>query len=212
MSKTIITIGRQYGSGGREIGEIISKSLDIPFYDRELILIAAQKGNMSPQILSEVDEKAAGNFQYSAVFGNYAHGARFSFTGENLPMNDRLFILQSEIIKKAANESCLIIGRCADYVLNDNPELVSVFVFADIKTRAERAVLEYGDSSERIYERLKKIDKARANYYNFYSDRKWGRADNYNLCIDSGSLGIKNSAELIEDFVRMRAQHQESQG
>ena len=201
--KLIITIARQFGSGGREIGEKIAKILDIPCYDKELIKDAAAKGNLNADVLKTTDESAANSLLYTLAMGsNYlSAGARFGF---NMPLNDKLFVLQSDIIKDYAKAgSCVIIGRCADYVLEGEEKLLRVFVYADTEYRRTRISERYPDiKSSQVMDVISKTDKRRASYYNFYTGNKWGAHENYDLAINSSTLGIEKSAKMIADFAK----------
>lgn len=204
MKKHIITIGRQFGSGGRAVGELLAKKLGISFYDKELISIAAKESGINPEIFEDVDEKAANSLLYSLSTGMYSFGSGFSVMGD-LPVNDRLYLLQHQIIKEiAAKESCVIIGRCADYVLKGNPDCINIFIYADIEFRKREAVKKHGIDEARAEHIINKTDKSRANYYSFYSGMKWGMAENYDLCINSAKLSEEKIVDLIIDYMNMK--------
>lgn len=174
MSK-IITIGRQYGSGGREIGKKLAENMGIPFYDNELITIASKESGMSQELFENIDETATSSLLYSLAIGAHMMGSRVS-TINDMPIQDKLFLIQSNVIKKVAKEgSCVIVGRCADYILKDNPGCIKIFIHADLEFRKNRAVKEYGEDSKHIDEMIRKIDKRRANYYNFTAGRSGER-------------------------------------
>lgn len=197
---SIITIGRQFGSGGREIGHLLAETLDIPFYDKELISLAAKKSGMDPEIFANVDEKASNSLLYSLSMGLYGLGHNFSAMGD-LPVNDKLYILQHKIIKElAAQGPCVIVGRCADYVLKDLPNCVNVFIQADLQYRIQRAIEVHEIDKKRSEQIVNKTDKVRANYYSFYSGKKWGVAENYDLCINSGKLTKEQAVEIITQY------------
>lgn len=199
--KMIITIARQFGSGGREIGEKLAKSLDIKFYDKELISRAAKESGMSKELFERVDETAANSFLYSIVTGAYMIGNHVS-TNLDLPINDKLFIIQSDIIKDIAAEgSCVIVGRCADYILRDNPDCIKLFIHADLDKRIEKATRDYGLAQEKAEANILKTDKKRGTYYNYYTGEKWGIASNYHMCLDSGVLGIDGTVEVIKAYI-----------
>ncbi len=201
--KLIITIARQYGSGGREIGERVAKLLGIPMYDKELIKDAAAKGSLNEEVLRTTDESAANSLLYTLAMGSNVLGATMQF-GYKMPLNDKLFILQSEIIREYASEgSCVIIGRCADYVLRDEENVLKIFIYSDISNREKRIRERYPDiKSSQVLDVINKTDKRRASYYNFYTGNKWGKYDNYDLAINSGAFGIEKSAELIANFAK----------
>ena len=204
MKKHIITIGRQFGSGGRAIGEKLSKKLGIPFYDKELISLAAKESGMSPEVFDSVDEKAANSLLYSLSMGMYNFGSVFSAMGD-LPVNDKLYLLQHKIIKEIAEKgSCVIVGRCADYVLKDDPDCINIFVYADMEFRKNEAVKKHGIDEARAEHIITKTDKSRANYYSFYSGQKWGMAENYDLCINSAKLDEDKIVDLIIEYIQMK--------
>jgi len=203
MAQTVaITIGRQYGSGGHDIGLRVGELLGFKVYDKELIRLAAEKSGVNPDYLRRVDEKATNSLLYTLALGTSLYGARH--LGVDVPINDQLFITQTDIIKKAAEEeSCIFIGRCADYILRNHPCRLSFFIHADIKARAQRISERYGISHEEAVSRINKTDKQRVNYYNFYTGKKWGKFDNYHLSIDSSLLGVEGTAQVIADIVRV---------
>ena len=204
MDRFIITIGRQFGSGGRAVGEKLAKKLDISFYDKELISLAAKESGISPEVFDNVDEKAANSLLYSLSMGLYNFGSGFSAMGD-LPVNDKLYLLQHQIIKDIAEkENCVFVGRCADYVLRDNPNCVNIFIYADMEYRKQEAVKKHGIDANRAEHIITKTDKSRANYYSFYSGQKWGMAENYDLCINSAKLTEDCIVELIISYINKR--------
>lgn len=204
MERFIITIGRQFGSGGRAIGEKLAEKLNVPFYDKELISLAAKESGINADVFNEVDEKAANSLLYSLSMGLYSFGNGFSAMGD-LPVNDKLYILQHKIIRKIAEEgSCVIVGRCADYVLRDHDECVNIFFYANMEYRRQEAVKKHGIDENRAEHIISKTDKSRANYYSFYSGQKWGAAENYDLCIDTSKLSEDKIVDLIVEYIRMR--------
>ncbi|MDR1192659.1 MAG: cytidylate kinase-like family protein [Peptococcaceae bacterium] len=199
---TVITIGRQFGSGGRLIGQRLSELLSIPFYDNKLISLAAEKSGFAQDVFAAADERPANSFLYSAAASAYPLGAQF-INGFSLPINDQLFLLQSSLIREFAQAgACVIIGRCADYVLREHPHLLSVFIYAPIGDRISRAVKEYDMPREKIQETIEKIDRQRAAYHNYYADTHWGKAGSYRLSIDSSLLGAEKTAELLAEVAR----------
>lgn len=196
--KIIVTIARQYGSAGREIGEKVAKKLGIPLYDKELITDAATKGNLDETVSKMADETAANSLLYTLAMGSNVLGTTMHF-GYKMPLNDKLFILQSEIIKEHAKEgSCVIIGRCADYVLRDEEHILRIFVYGDLDHRQERIAARHPElKPSQIIDVINKTDKRRSSYYNFYTGNKWGKYDNYDMAINSSTLGIDGAAELI---------------
>lgn len=202
--KLIITIARQFGSGGREIGERVAKLLGIPLFDKQLIADAASKGNLSEDIIKKTDETAANSLLYTLAMGSNVVGTTMHF-GYKMPINDKLFILQSEVIKEYAKSgSCVIIGRCADYVLREEDNVFRIFVYGDLEHRKERVKERHPEiKSSQIIDVINKTDRRRASYYNFYTGNKWGKYDNYDMAVNSSTLGIVGTARLIADCAKV---------
>ncbi|MCH5211397.1 MAG: cytidylate kinase-like family protein [Oscillospiraceae bacterium] len=203
--KRIITIGRQYGSAGHDIGEIIARELGYALYDKELVEMAAKKNNISPEALKHIDEKATSSLLYSLASGSYSVRGMSGPLYYEMPINDKLFLAQSEVIKKvAAEENCVIIGRCSDYVLEDveGIDLTNVFIYASVDWRAQRVADAYGLSLKKAKERVNKTDKQRKTYYSYYANRTWGAIENYDICINSQKTTIERAAQLIIDYIR----------
>lgn len=202
--KMIITIGRQFGSLGREIGKQLAEKLDIPCYDKEIVEAVSKENGITQDLFENVNEKQNKSFLYSLVMGSYTFGSRVS-TLSDMTMNDKLFLIQSNIIKKfAKNGSCVIIGRCADYILREEENCVNVFIHGQMKDRIERVCESYQISEEHAEDMIIKTDKKRANYYNYYSSQKWGKAEHYHLCLDSSSISLDDAVTLIESFAKMK--------
>ena len=202
----VITIGRQFGSGGRKVGRLLAEKLDIPYYDKELLAEAAKDSGICQEIFENHDEKPTRSLLFSLVTGVQMHGDPGSMYMD-MPLNHRIFLAQFDAIRRIASEGpCVIVGRCADYVLRDKPNAVSVFVKADIRQRVERAVSLYGVDPAKAEETVRKADKQRASYYNYYATATWGDVNNYDLCVDTGKLGIDGTVELIEQYLRLREQ------
>ncbi|MBQ6387101.1 MAG: cytidylate kinase-like family protein [Ruminococcus sp.] len=200
----IITITRQFGSGGHEIGSALAKKLGIGFYDKELITLAAKKSGIAPEVFEVADEKATNSLLYSMSVGIYNYGAGFSHSMSDLPVNDQLYILQHKIIKEKAEKECfVIVGRCADYILKDYSNLVKIFLYADLDSRIQRAVERHEVDPSKAKQAVVKADKNRANYYNFYSGQKWGQAENYDLCINSTKLTTEQAVDVISDYLNI---------
>ena len=200
--KNIITIARQFGSGGRQIGEALSKRLDIKCYDRELISIAAKESGIDPEIFNSVDEKAANSLLYSLSMGLYSFSTNYS-SGQ-LPVNDRLYLLQHKIIKQlASQEPCIFVGRCADFVLKDRKDVINIFIYADKDYRIKRAIEKKGVNESKAEQTITKTDKSRANYYNFYSGKKWGLTENYDLCINRTKLTDEQVVDIIVGYLEI---------
>ena len=196
--KIIITIARQYGSGGREIGEKVAELLNIPLFDKQLITDAASKGNLSEEVIKKTDETAANSLLYTLAMGSNVVGTTMHF-GYKMPINDKLFVLQAEVIKEyAKNGSCVIIGRCSDYVLRDEENVFRLFIYGDLEHRKARVAERHPEiKSSQIVDVINKTDRRRASYYNFYTGNKWGKYDNYDMAINSSTLGIMGTAKII---------------
>ena len=213
MGKLIVAIGREYGSGGREIGEKLANRLGIEFFDKELLTLVAKESGYCKEILQKNDEQPTNSFLYSLVMDTYAsngYAASNHFT--ELPLNHKVFLAQFDVIKNLAQrESCVIVGRCADYALADNPDCFSVFIHSRMDFRVKR-VREYNPEKvfkddNKVMDFINKIDRKRANYYNYYSNKKWADARSYDLCVDSSILGIDKTVDFITEYAKMRYGH-----
>ncbi|MEG1684835.1 MAG: cytidylate kinase-like family protein [Bacteroides sp.] len=198
----VINIGRQLGSGGKEIGEKLATELGISFYDKELINLASDESGLCKELFEKADEKAS----QSIVGGLF--GMRFPFISDgsipygNCLSNDSLFKIQSDVIRRLAEQkSCLFVGRCADYILRDNPRCVNIFISASLSDRMQRIRHIHHLSEEKAEELIEKTDKKRASYYNYYSYKTWGAAATYHLCIDSSVLGVDETVAFIKTFI-----------
>ena len=204
MSKPlVITIGREYGSAGREIGRKLAADLGIKCYDKELLALASKESGMCEELFHNHDEKPTNSFLYSLVMDTYSLGYTNSYV--DMPINHKVFLAQFDAIKKLAErESCVIVGRCADYALEDNPYAVSVFIKASLDERVQRIKRIYELNDSKAADLIQKTDKRRASYYNYYSSKKWGEAKSYNLCIDSGLVGIDGAIDMILKFIELK--------
>lgn len=203
MNNTIITIGRQFGSGGREIGEKLSKKLDIPFYDKDLLKRAAKESGLCEEIFENFDEKPSSSFLYSLVMDPYSLG--YSNNGFDLPLNHKVFLAAFDTIKKIADEgACIIVGRCADYVLQDYTNCINLFIHAPLEDRIKRISMKYDLPENKAKDMIYKKDKQRASYYNYYSNSKWADIKNYHLSINSSMLGIDGTVDMIEDLIQRK--------
>ena len=193
----VITIGRQYGSGGREIGEKLAKRYDIPFYDNELITRAAKESGFSEETFERAEDKATNSLLYSLAMGINVYGNQdFGFSG--LSLDDRIFLAQSDVIRKVAEEGpCVIVGRCADYVLRERYNVFNIFVRASMDYRLGRAIHNYGVNEKKAAEIILKNDKRRGNYYSYHVGEKWTNLNNYDLVICSDIMGIDRTVECI---------------
>ncbi|MBQ7793960.1 MAG: cytidylate kinase-like family protein [Clostridia bacterium] len=200
--KTVITIGRHYGSGGKEIGKKLADKLGVTFYDEELVTMAAEKSNIDKGVLSNVDEKATGSLLYSLVMSGGLRGLTTPMYYE-MPLNDKLFIAQSDVIKKIAKDgSCVIVGRCADYVLEgEDCDTFNVFLYADTEFKVERIQRLYNLDRKSALDRINKTEKQRRAYYNYYSHKEWGNMNGYDLCLNTATIGIDHAVEIIKSCI-----------
>ncbi len=206
MMKTnsVITIGRQFGSGGRYVGRLLAEKLEIPYYDKQLLAEAAKDSGICEEIFEDHDEKPTRSLLFSLVTGMQMHGDAGSCYMD-MPLNHKIFLAQFDAIRRIASEGpCVIVGRCGDYVLRDKVNAVSVFVKADMPSKVARAVKYYGLDADHAEEKIRKADKQRASYYNYYATATWGDVNNYDLCVDTGKIGIEGAVALIADYVALR--------
>lgn len=205
--RTVITIGREFGSGGHEIGMKLAEKLGIKCYDKELLQVAAKESGLCEELFASQDEKPTNSFLYSLVMDTYSLSYSNSYV--DMPINHKVFLAQFDAIKKlAAKESCVIVGRCADYALEDDPFAVSVWIKASLDERIKRIKKLYELNDSKAADLIQKTDKKRASYYNYYSSKKWGEAKSYDLCIDSGLVGIDGAIELILKFIELKEKNQ----
>ena len=191
--KSIITISREFGSGGHSIGEAVAKKLGYRFFDRELVNQVAERSGFSPEFIEESGEYASA--KNSLLF---AIATANQYTMNGISMLDKLYIEQTKIIEEIAQEgSCVIVGRCADYILREYRDCLHVFIHADMKSRAKRIVERFGEQERPAEKRLNEKDQRRKRYYKNYTGRTWGQAQNYDLCLNSGVLGSERCVELI---------------
>ncbi len=199
----VITIGRQLGSGGREIGLKLSERLGISFYDKELIRIASQKSGLNEEFFEKADEKKKFSI-IGNLFGLKGYTADESYFNHYLT-NETLFKIQSDVIRSLADEkSCLFVGRCADYVLKEHPRCLSIFISADTDDRIKRIAAIQNFSERNARSCIERADKSRADYYNYFTSKTWGVAESYSLCINSSVLGIDETVNFIFQFAEKR--------
>ncbi|MBO4912948.1 MAG: cytidylate kinase-like family protein [Butyrivibrio sp.] len=200
---TIITIGRQFGSGGREIGEMVADHFGIKCYDKELLSRAAKESGFCEEMIQNHDERPTNSFLYNLVMDTYSFGYNSS-SFVDMPISHKVFLAQFDTIKKIAKEEpCVIVGRCADYALSDLPNVLNLFIYGDEECKIKRIRERFPDitSNEKAREMMVKKDKQRQSYYNYYSSKKWGRANSYDLCINSSILGIEGTVKLIIQYI-----------
>lgn len=195
----IITIGREYGSGGRQIGELVAKKLGISFYDKKLITMAAEKSGLSQEFIELNEQRERGGlFTRMANSAVYANGF---FAAPYIPLTESIFISQSQVIRDiASRESAVIVGRCADYVLAGRENTINIFIHAPMDARVARIMRLYELSEADALKTIATSDKERGNHYFRYTDQKWGKASNYDLSINSALMGVEKTAELLADL------------
>lgn len=201
--RKLVTISREYGSGGRIIGKLLAEKLGVPFYDKEIIdnMVVEQSG-FSKEIIEGAELKAKSSFSYNLASAlNFCEG----IGGSPLSVNEKVFLAQFQVIKEIGEKNeGVIVGRCADYVLKDMPGVTNVFVFAEFEDRVKRAIEVYGDEAAKAESLVSTYDKARQNYYNYHTCQKWGDYKNYNLSINSSYITEEQAANLIADYVERR--------
>lgn len=200
----IITIGRECGSGGRHIGKALAEKLGIKCYDKELLTLAAKNSGLCKELFETHDEKPTSSFLYSLVMDTYSLGYTNS-AYMDMPINHKIFLAQFDSIKKlAAEESCVIIGRCADYALAEFPNVVTVFITADEDVKIKTLMDRHQVSESQAKDIMIKTDKRRASYYNYYSSKRWGDSKSYDLCINSSKVGMDGAIKIIQDFAEAK--------
>lgn len=204
-TSSVITIGREYGSAGRQIGQDIARYFGIKCYDKELLEHAAEDSGICKEVLENHDEKPTNSFLYSLVMDTYSFG--YSSVGAgftDMPMNHKVFLAQFEAIKKLAAEGpCVMVGRCADYALADNKDCFSVFIHADLDWRINHVCTKYNKTPKEAKELILKADKSRSSYYNYYTNKKWGAASGYSMSIDSSKFGIDGTVKAIIEAIKV---------
>jgi cytidylate kinase len=202
MSNYVISISREFGSGGRLIGKRLAAQLDIPCYDRTLIQKTAEKSGLSPDFIAHAEERARSRFHMSIAPVGIGTPA---FAHQGVPVSHQAFFAQADVIRELADEgSCVIVGRCSDYVLGERPECLKIFVYADLESRVKRCVQEYHIPSEDMERRVVQMDRGRANYYNYYTGHNWGDMRRYDLTLNSTTTGIQGAVDLIAALVQTR--------
>lgn len=200
MKQRVITLSRQFGSGGSEIAYKLSQRLHIPYADKDIIAEAASQSGIAKEHFEKADEKRTNSFLFSLVSAHYG-GSTTPLQLNDIITDDKLFIYTADAIKKLAQEPCIIVGRCADDILHEK-DVIRIFVYADMAMRVPRIAKLYDLNEKAAVTLIKKTDKRRANYYNFYTSKTWGAAENYDLCVNSTKLGIDATVEIIESFVK----------
>ena len=202
----IITIGRQYGSAGYEIGKKLAEDLGVQLYDKEMLKRAAKESGLCEELFESHDEKPTNSFLYSLVMDTYSLGYSSSSYAD-MPINHKVFLAQFDTIKKIAGEGpCVMDGRCADYALEDYDNVINVFIYADLEQRIRRVARELNLTDAKAKDIIIKNDKKRASYYNYYTNKEWGNAKGYDLCLNSGKLGIDGTVRVIKEYMEIKKQ------
>jgi cytidylate kinase len=200
MEPIILTIGRQFGSGGHLIGMKLAEALNMAFYDKELITLAAQESGLCPEVFEKADERASAGLSYAFSMGVPYWGGVYTPYADILS-NEGLFKIQSDVIRKlAATESCVIVGRCADYILRDHPNCISFFIHDQLPNRIQRIKERLFCTAEQAKELILKTDKSRAAYYDYYTNKVWGMSSSYHFSIDASVLGIEETVGFLTKF------------
>ena len=202
----VITIGRQFGSGGRYVGRMLAEKLGIPFYDKELLSEAAKQSGICEEIFEDHDEKPTRSLLFNLVTGMQVHGDAGSYYMD-MPLNHKIFLAQFDAIRSIADKGpCVIVGRCADYVLRDDPNaaLVNLFVHAPMEARIRRESARTNTTPIQAEKRIRQVDKERASYYNFFSSKRWGDAQGYDLCVNTGNMDISDVVQLTLRYLELR--------
>ena len=205
MGNYIYTIGRELGSGGYTVAKLLAERLGIKLYDKELLAQAAKDSGFCEEIFENHDERPTNSFLYSLVMDTYTGGNYSAAPFLDMPLNHKVFLAQFETIKKIAEkESCVIVGRCADYILRDNPDCLSFFIHNNKENRIQRIIESQNLTVEQAEELMLKTDKSRAAYYNYYTNKEWGVASTYNFSIDVSVLGIDETVAFMKNFVERK--------
>ena len=200
----VITIGRQCGSAGRMIGMKLAEELGVKCYDKELLTLAAKHSGLCEELFETHDEKPTSSFLYSLVMDTYSLGYTTS-AYMDMPINHKVFLAQFDAIKKIADEGpCILVGRCADYALEECDNVIRLFIHADLDVRIRRIARIYDLTDAKAKELILKTDKKRASYYNYYSNKRWGVADSYDFCLNSSKLGFQGTADAIKMLVEIK--------
>ena len=201
--RKLVTISREYGSGGRKIGKILAEKLGVPLYDKEIIDMAVEKSGLSRDIIETAELRAKSSFSYSLSSAmSFGEG----YIGDNVSLNEKLFITQVDVINQIASMGeGVIVGRCADYILREIPGVTNVFIHAELEDRIRRSIDEYGADPQKAKSIVQTYDKARANYYNYHTCQKWGEYSNYNLSINSSYITEEEAANLIVSYIETRS-------
>ena len=207
MKPLVVTIGREFGSAGKDIGLALADRLGIPCYDKELLERAAQDSEFCEEIFEHNDEKPSNSFLFSFAMDSHAFGGYATPSMLDMPLNQKVFLAQFDAIKKIAEqESCVIIGRCADYALQENENVVSVFIKAEVPFKLKHLNERFQDQLDEktAIDLMNKTDKKRASYYNYYTSKRWGDSKSYDLCLNSSDLGIEGCVDMIVNYIEIK--------
>ena len=205
MKKTVITIARSYGSGGRTLGKLLAEELGINCYDREILRMASDDSGINEALFGQTDEKLKKSPLFRIARKNPYKGGVIPPESADFVSDDNLFNYQAKVIKElAAKESCVIVGRCADYVLKDYPNVVSVFVHADRKFCLDRSMERHSMTEKEMQKYIEKTDQYRGDFYRYHTGHEWVDARNYDLCLNSGKLGFEKCVEEIKAYIKVR--------
>ncbi len=198
--KTIITISRQFGSGGRDVGKKLADALGIKYYDRELIEMAAKESGFDKEMFEDTTANTSRLFRFINTFG-YSLGAPLSVMND-ITMSDQIFLIQSRVVEQAADSGpCVIVGRCADYVLDNRDDVLKVFIAGDMDDRKKRAIQYYEVDERDVEASIRKIDRNRKGYYDYYTDKKWGAAESYDVCLNTSVFGIDGCVAILKQLL-----------
>ncbi len=201
MGNMVITIARSYGSGGRTMGKLLAKELGLKYYDRELMRLASDKSGISESLFGEADEKIKSTSLFRIARKAF-DGEPISPDSDDFVSNDNLFRFQAKVIKElASEEDCVIIGRCADYILKDNPNVIRLYCYAPLKDCIERERQLSGLNEKDIIKKIQKIDKHRADYYKYYTGNEWNDARNYDLCLNTSSMSYEELIQVVKAYI-----------
>ena len=202
MDNYVISISREYGSGGRLIGKQLAARLGIPCYDRTIIQKTSEKSGLSPDFIARAEQRARSRFHMA--FPSVA-GISPAFTQHAVPVSQQAFFAQADVIRElAAQGPCVMVGRCSDYVLGDRPNCIKIFIHADMEDRIARCIQDYGVPEESVHTYISMMDRGRANYYNYYTGLTWGEMRRYDLTVNTSATGIEGAVELIARMVELQ--------
>lgn len=206
MKKYVVTIARGYGSGGKTIGKMLSEDLSIHYYDRELLRLASDESGINEELFGRADEKIKSSFLYKIMKKSYT-GEAISPDSDEFVSNDNLFHYQANVIRRLALEedkSCIIVGRCADYILRDSKNVIRIFVHAPLEHCLDTLETMFSEPRRNLMKKIEHIDKHRAEYYEYYTKRAWDNAANYDLCINTSELSFQEAVNLIKEYIKIR--------